>query len=202
MDHTVTEIDATYFGAHRKCVGGAPRGRQAKPKRCLYVAVERGDTGRSQRIAVDLAPGPNENQASAEAFARHITRWTHLVESDAGAAFANLGSVLNATHHTVPHCRTFVTKTGTHSQTVEGRNMLIKKWVKIRCGTAYNTSDDVLLFNLAQYTWEQWCTDSSGTLQYTMFLFAHSGSFCIATTTRHNHKPNLNYYTSKPPPLC
>ena len=64
-----------------------------------------------------------------------------------------------------------------HSNTVEGRNMLIKRWLKWRCGTSYKASDDVLLYNLAQYTWEQWSRDSSGTLQYVMVVFSLSKQF-------------------------
>ena len=101
-------------------------------KKCLYVAVER----KSRRIAVELAGRPDENQETAEAFAvAHIAENSHI-ESDAGAAFANLGHLLNSTHATVPHCRAFATSEGVHSNTVEGRNMLIKRWLKWRCGTS------------------------------------------------------------------
>ena len=169
----VVEADATYLCTKRKCVGGVPRGREKGAKKCLYVAVER----KSRRIAVELAGRPDENQETAEAFAvAHIAQNSHI-ESDAGAAFANLGHLLNSTHATVPHCRTFATSEGVHSNTVEGRNMLIKRWLKWRCGTSYKASDDVLLYNLAQYTWEQWSTDSSGTLQYAMFIFSLSKQF-------------------------
>jgi hypothetical protein len=119
-----------------------------------------------------IAPaGYYENQAAADQFAMAFIKPGTTVVSDMGAAFNHMADVIGGEHLTVNHSKFYKDpKTGVHSNDLEGCNHLIKAWMN-RHGRG-NCSEDVLWRNCAQYVWEQWYKDGSGTMKFTMFLLA------------------------------
>jgi hypothetical protein len=133
----------------------------------MLVAVEEN----SRRLVIESC-GPCENKADVQqTVARHVetgaTIWT-----DHGKAMLGAAEVINGTQQTVKHCEHFKDpKTGVHTNTVEGRNALLKSFLK-RLGKSFAINDDVLWRYLSQYMFDQWFTNGTVTMQFAMFLIA------------------------------
>ena len=164
------EIDATYTG-NLKTVktswGGFFRGTVRYDKHGLIVIIERN----SPRIVIE-STGPNENRIDIERIAVENIERGSTAFSDHGAALRNIGEVINGDHFTVKHNKCFVDPvTGVHSNTVEGRNAHIKRFLKAQ-GHSFAKTENCLWGNLAHYVWRQWSSDGSGTMQFGMFFMA------------------------------
>jgi hypothetical protein len=168
----VTEIDATYRGGMKTLKLTArdesePRGALRFKNSCLNVVVQRG----SRRLGIDMS-GAAENQVSMN---RTASAWcepgTTLI-SDAGSSMNKIAEAVGggSVHMTNKHCEGFKDKyTEVHSNTVEGRNMLLDRYM-LRKGNTFGLNEEVMWSNIKQYLWQQWFTDGSGTMRLSMFL--------------------------------
>ena len=177
-DGNAAEIDATYTG-HLRTVktswGGVYRGTVRTDKHGLIVIIERN----SRRVVIESC-GPDENAKDIDRIARENIEEGTTVFSDAGAAMRHVGDVVNGEHFTVRHNKHFVDPiTKVHSNTVEGRNAHIKKFLKAQ-GYSFAKNEDCLWGNLAHYIWQQWSSNGSGTMQFGMFFLAmfDQAGFC------------------------
>ena len=125
----------------------------------------------TRRVVIESC-GANENQHDIETQAEEWVEQGTPTVSDSGAAYANFGSVIGSTHETVTHCDHFRDPiTGVHTNDIEGRNALLKAFLK-RLGPTFAISDDILWDYLAQYIWQQWYTNGTVTMQYGMFIIS------------------------------
>jgi hypothetical protein len=92
------------------------------------------------------------------------------VVSDQGAAFNHLGSIVGGDHLTVNHSESFVSPEGVNSNTVECANHWLKVFLN-RHGTG-STNEACLFRDDAQYMWEAWYSDGTGTMKFGMFFLA------------------------------
>ena len=88
--------------------------------------------------------------------------------SDQGAAFNQMGSVVSGDHLTVNHSESFVSEEGINSNTVECANHWLKVFLN-RHGTG-STKEACVFRNVAQYMWEAWYSDGTGTMKFGMFF--------------------------------
>jgi hypothetical protein len=81
-------------------------------------------------------------------------------------------TVVGGDHLTVNHSKWFVNKrTGVNSQKIEAVNGVMKNWFAAH-GRACGRSEKSLWNNIAQFTWEQWFSDGTGTMKFGMFFLA------------------------------
>jgi hypothetical protein len=175
------DIDGTYTGGEGSQKlgwgGGTHRGALRYKKQGFIVVQERkvsrkgvgNKNGRRMQVA---STGANENQKDADLAALNFIDPGSTVFSDAGVAFAHMAHVVGGDHFTVNHSKFFKDpETGVHSNPVESRNRQLKDWMSKRARNATGT-DKTLWNNMAQYVWEQWYSDGSGTMKFSMFILA------------------------------
>jgi hypothetical protein len=163
---TAVEGDGTYLGYSTKLgMNGQQRGEERSKNRCLLVFQALG----SRRCAI-ASGGAAENKKDVNAMAaRWVTPETVCI-TDQGGAFNDLSTVVGGPHLTNNHSKGLKDKrTGVHSNVVESRNKQIKEFLKCQ-GRTFAQNDSVLWGNLTQYMFQQWFTDGSGTMKFSMFL--------------------------------
>jgi hypothetical protein len=116
--------------------------------------------------------GAAENQTTMNRTASTWIAPGTVIVSDAGSALNKVAEAVGggSPHLKVKHCVGFKDMvTGVHSNTVEGRNMLLDRFM-LRKGNTFGLNDEVMWGNIKQYLWQQWFTDGSGTMRLSMFL--------------------------------
>jgi len=166
-DGAAVEFDVTYFGHNksRKSYGGKKSGALRSKGHSVAVVKERG----SRRVLIS-STGNCENKRDMTGIAATDIAAETCVITDAGAALGGVAGGVGGPHLTVNHSITFVDGvTGVHTNSVESVNKQFKEFLK-RQGRSFALNDKVLWSNIAQYTWQQWFTDSSVTMKFGMFF--------------------------------
>ena len=116
--------------------------------------------------------GQNENQEDIERMSIEHAERGSTVNSDCGAAYNNVASVIGGKHNTVNHSEFFKDpSSGVHTNTVEGRNALLKTFIR-RMGTTFSMNTEVLWNYIDHYLWRQWFTNDTLSMQFAVFIIA------------------------------